>query len=281
MGHARRLDRLFAGTARTDEIGICRAWIGRGAGYTQVVTTHAIPTRRGRFITIEGPEGSGKSTMAARLRDDLVAGDAQTLLTREPGGTAIGEGIRALLLAHDDGPVSTEIADAFLFNAARAQLVAEVIRPALEHGETVICARFADSTIAYQGYGAGLPIAELRALEEFATGGLRPDLTILLDLPVEVGLARKSADEINRFEAVLDLSFHNRVRNGFLSLAIQEPGRFVVVDATVPADTVHDVVLGAVARHFPELGIALRARPTGPADSAASEPAHDAVRSTR
>ena len=253
----------------------------RAAGYTQAVTTDAIPTRRGRFITIEGPEGSGKSTMAARLRDDLVAGDAQAILTREPGGTQIGEGIRDLLLAHDEGQVPTEIADAFLFNAARAQLVAEVIGPSLDRGESVICARFADSTIAYQGYGAGLPVEALRALEAFATGGLRPDLTILLDLPAEVGLARKSADEINRFEAVLDLSFHHRVRDGFLTLALQEPRRFVVVDATVPADTVYAAMWKAVTERLPERGGALHARPTGPGDPGPDEPAHATVRSTR
>jgi len=236
---------------------------------------------RGIFVSFEGSEGCGKSTQIHLLADRLKSAGRQVVLTREPGGTQIGEGIRDLLLAHDEGQVPTEIADAFLFNAARAQLVAEVIGPSLDRGESVICARFADSTIAYQGYGAGLPVEALRALEAFATGGLRPDLTILLDLPAEVGLARKSADEINRFEAVLDLSFHHRVRDGFLTLALQEPKRFVVVDATVPADTVYDGVLEAVARRFPELGIALRARPKRRADSAASEPAHDAVRSSR
>jgi dTMP kinase len=219
--------------------------------------------------------------MAIQLRDDLEGGGFPALLTREPGGTAIGEGIRSLLLAHDGGAVPTETADAFLFNAARAQLVAEVIRPALERGETVICARFADSTIAYQGYGAGLPVAELRALEAFATGGLRPDLTILLDLPAEVGLARKAGDEINRFEAVLDLDFHRRVRDGFLALAAAEPERFAKVDATVPADTVYEAIVAAVTERFPEFESAFRTRLAGRGGPADGEPAHAAVRSTR
>ena len=240
-----------------------------------------MPAPRGRFLTIEGPEGAGKSTMASRLRADLARGGATVILTREPGGTEIGEGIRRLLLAHDDGPVPTEVADALLFNAARAQLVAEVVRPALDRGETVICARYADSTIAYQGFGAGLPIAHLGALETFATGGLRPDLTILLDLPPKVGLARKAGDEINRFEAVLDLAFHDRVRQGFLELAHAEPERWVVIDATVPADTVYAAMWNAVTERLPERGGALRARPAGRGGTGPDEPAHATVRSTR
>ena len=254
-----------------------RTWLG----YTRPVSDPRKPDRRGRFITIEGPEGAGKSTMAIQLRDELVRGGVPAVLTREPGGTAIGEGIRALLLAKDDGPIPTAVADAFLFNAARAQLVVQVILPALERGETVICARFADSTLAYQGYGAGLPIDGLRALEAFATGGLKPDLTILLDLPVRVGLARKAGDEINRFEAVLDLSFHDRVRAGFREMARQEPARFVVIDATVPPDTVSAAIRAAVSERFPEHDEALRdhSRPRG--DRVSGEPANTAVRTTR
>ncbi len=125
--------------------------------------------------------------------------------------------------------------DALLFNAARRQLVTEVIRPALEAGRTVVCARFADSTLAYQGFGAGLPLADLRALETAATDGLQPDLTILLDVPVEDGLARKAPGDVTRFEAEFDLDFHRRVRDGFLALAAAEPERFAVVDAAARA----------------------------------------------
>ena len=142
------------------------------------------PSDRGRFITIEGPEGGGKTTQAARLADHLVATGEAVVRTREPGGTALGERLRDLLLAIGDAAEPIEpMTDALLFSAARRQLVAEVIRPALDAGTTVICTRYADSTLAYQGYGAGLPLADLRDLERIATGGLRPDLTILLDLP--------------------------------------------------------------------------------------------------
>ena len=125
----------------------------------------------------------------------------------------------------------------------------EVIRPALEAGRTVVCARFADSTLAYQGYGAGLPLDRLRALELVATDGLTPDLTILLDLPVEVGLARKAPDDLTRFEAEFDLAFHRRVRDGFLALAAAEPGRFAVVDASRPTGDVASAA--AVGRRPP------------------------------
>jgi dTMP kinase len=209
--------------------------------------TLPVPTqpRNGRFITLEGPEGAGKTLQAERLAAGLSARGRAVRLTREPGGTALGERLRAILLASDSTPISPR-ADALLFNAARAELVAEVIGPALEAGEIVVCARFADSTLAYQGYGAGLPLDELRAIADVATGGLGPDLTILLDVPVEVGLARKSADGVTRFEAAFDLEFHRRVRDGFRSLAATEPQRFVIVDATAPPDIVAGQILEAV-----------------------------------
>lgn len=200
---------------------------------------------RGVFVTIEGPEGSGKTTQAARLRSRIEAGGHEVVLTREPGGTALGERIRELLLeiadrAHDPR------ADALLFNAARAQLVADVIRPALDRGAVVLSTRFADSTLAYQGYAAGLPLAELRALARLATGGLRPDLTILLDVPVEEGLRRKTGDEVTRFETAFDVEFHRRVRDGFVALAEAEPDRWVVIDGTRSPDAVADAIAAAV-----------------------------------
>jgi dTMP kinase len=201
--------------------------------------------RRGPFVTIEGPEGAGKTSQAERLRRAAGAAGLDVLITREPGGTIVGERVRELLLdpASEHGPRT----DALLFNAARAQLVAEVIRPALDRGTLVVSTRFADSTIAYQGYAAGLPLEELRRLERFATAGLRPNLTILLDLPPEAGLDRKGAEQ-TRFESAFDLDFHRRVRDGFLAVAAAEPDRFVIVDATVREDEVAAAVLRAVAR---------------------------------
>jgi dTMP kinase len=200
---------------------------------------------RGVFLTIEGPEGAGKTTQSERLRDALAADGTEVVLTREPGGTALGERIRDVLLTVAAGTPHDPRADALLFNAARAQLVAEVIRPALERGAVVISTRFADSTLAYQGYGAGLPIGELRAIEAIATGGLRPDRTILLDVPVETGLGRKGGEELTRFETAFDVAFHRRVRDGFLALAALEPARFVVIEASRDAAAVAADVLGA------------------------------------
>lgn len=205
----------------------------------------------GRFITLEGPEGAGKTVLARRLAEALVAHGHVVRLTREPGGTPLGERVRALLLERSAGDLTIDArADALLFNAARAQLVAEVIRPALEAGEIVLCARFADSTLAYQGYGAGLPIGELRAVAAVATGGLAPDLTVLLDVDPEVGLRRKAPATRNRFEASFDLDFHRRVRAGFLELARAEPARWRVVDSSRHVDRVFeellDVVLGTL-----------------------------------
>ncbi len=201
----------------------------------------------GLFITFEGPEGAGKTLQAERLAEALSARGHRVRLTREPGGTVLGEQVRAVVLAHaaaGGAPIEPR-ADALLFNAARAQLVAEVIRPALDAGEVVICARFADSTLAYQGFGAGIPIGELRALAAVATGGLAPDRTILLDVAPETGLGRKSADARNRFESAFDLGFHRRVRDGFLALAREEPNRWRVIDAGRDVERVFADVLAA------------------------------------
>ncbi len=204
----------------------------------------------GKFITLEGPEGAGKTVLAKRLVEELTRRGHRVRSTREPGGTRIGERLRALLLEQGGdhaAPVDPR-ADALLFNAARAQLVAEVIRPALAAGEVVVCARFTDSTLAYQGFGAGLPVEELRAIARVATGGLAPDLTILLDVPPEMGLGRKTAASRNRFEASFDLAFHQRVRAGFLQLARDEPARFRVVDSSRRIDQVApDVIKTALS----------------------------------
>jgi dTMP kinase len=215
------------------------------APYTRLVTSPVPASERGRFITIEGPEGAGKTTQAFRLEAALRGRGIEVRGTREPGGTELGERIRAVLLAPSPTPIDP-LADALLFSAARRQLVEEVIEPSLAGGKTVICARFADSTRAYQGYGGGLDLARLRRLEEIATGGLEPDLTLLLDLPVEIGLARKGPDDRTRFEDGFDVAFHRRVRNGFLEMAVAEPGRFVVLDATDSPDAIAERIERAV-----------------------------------
>ena len=203
--------------------------------------------RGGAFITIDGPDGGGKTTQAERLAAHLREHGTTVHLTREPGGTWLGERIRELLLDRTGSTAPTDpLADAMLFNAARRQLVREVIAPALAAGETVICARFADSTLAYQGYGAGLDVRMLRDLNDRATDGLQPDLTVILDVPVEAGLARKAPGDVTRFEAEYDLAFHRRVRDGFLAIAAADPDRVVVVDATRDISDVGDEIIGLV-----------------------------------
>jgi dTMP kinase len=235
------------------------------------------PIDGGWFVTFEGPEGSGKTIQAARIRDLAEAAGLPVVLTREPGGTAVGELIRNILMAAGQDAVALgPRTDALLFNAARAQHVDDVIRPALARGALVICARYADSTIAYQGYGSGLPLPALRELERLATDGLRPDLTILLDLPVEVGLARKAGDEQQRFEAGMDLAYHRRVRDGFRMMAADEPDRFVVVDAGVGVADVFDQTRLAISR-LPGLA-ALASVPVG---AGLDEPQPPALRMNR
>ena len=194
----------------------------------------------GAFITIDGPDGGGKTTQAERLGEHLFARGVRVLLTREPGGTWLGERLRDVLLARTSTAAAPTdpLTDALLFNAARRQLVEEVVRPALDAGTTVICARFADSTLAYQGHGAGVPLERLHALAQVATDGLTPDLTILLDLPGEAGLARKAPGDVTRFEAEFDLGFHRRVREGFLAIARADRDRVAVIDATAGIDEV-------------------------------------------
>ncbi|HUQ78263.1 MAG TPA: dTMP kinase [Patescibacteria group bacterium] len=246
------------------------------------MTRSASSAARGRFITIEGAEGAGKTTQAARLGAALRARGVAVIGTREPGGTEIGERIRELLLAPSATPIDP-LADALLFNAARRQLVEEVIEPSLAAGTTVICARFADSTRAYQGYGGGLALDELQRLEDLATGGLRPDLTLLLDVPSEIGLARKAPDDRTRFENGFDLAFHRRVRNGFLAIAVAEPERFVVLDATADEDVVSRRILRAVDALIGDTGVAtgraVRGEPRDPVQ-AVGEPNRPTVRTT-
>jgi len=184
------------------------------------------------FITFEGPEGSGKTTQLKLLAESLRERGCDVLATREPGGTAISEAIRGILL----DPTHTEMqpeAEILLFSAARAQIVAQVIRLHLQGGGIVLCDRYADSTLAYQGYGRGLDLDTLRTITAFATGGLVPDLTIYLDIAIEEGLRRKVPQEWNRLEAQA-LAFHQRVREGYLEMAASEPDRWLSVDAFQP-----------------------------------------------
>ena len=208
-------------------------------------------SRGGLFITLEGPDGAGKSSQAIRLAEALRARGHAVVLVREPGGTSLGEGIRSLLLA-DASVARDPAADALLFNAARAQLVREVIRPSLERGDVVVCDRFADSTLAYQGYGSGLDLDWLERLNRWATGNLLPDLTLLLDLSVEEGLRRRQIGpraQQTRFEldGQHDLAFHERVREGYLRLAAREPERWRTIDASLPPASVARAILDHVA----------------------------------
>jgi dTMP kinase len=190
------------------------------------------------FITLEGPDGSGKTTQIQLLFESLKKNGYDVLLTREPGGTRIGDLVRSVL--HD--PENAEMDPAteiLLYSASRAQLVAQVIRPALEAGTIVLCDRYADSTMAYQGYGRQLDLEALRQITAFATGNLKPDLTLLLDVNVESGLNRRKTggDEWNRMDQQT-LEFHQRTREGYRKLAAAEPERWVRVDASGPVDQV-------------------------------------------
>ena len=207
------------------------------------------------FVTLEGIEGAGKSTMLGLLSAWLENSGRPTLVTREPGGSRLGRRLRSLLLDCRQESLSP-LAELYLFLADRAQHISEVIQPALEAGQVVLCDRYADSTIAYQGYGRGMPLAELREACGMAARNLPPDLTLLLDLPPHAGLARAGARNREsgtvisegRFDAE-SLDFHERVRRGYLELAAQAPGRITVIDAARERDAVlHDCMAAIAAR---------------------------------
>jgi dTMP kinase len=201
------------------------------------------------FISFEGGEGSGKSLQARLLVQRLRDVGVPVVATREPGGTRLGDQLRELLLQRDDLQVTSR-AEALMMNAARAQHVESVIRPALEHGDVVVCDRFGDSTLAYQGAGRGLDIHALISVISFATAGVEPDLTILLDVPVEVGLRRKlSHEEWNRFEAETR-DFHQRVREGYLRLARAEPRRWHCFDGQRPSAELAEQIWRPVAKRM-------------------------------
>jgi dTMP kinase len=199
------------------------------------------------LITFEGVEGAGKTTLAQHLADWLRAQGVSVRLTREPGGSPLGEHLRPLLL-HEPLDAWAEL---FLFLADRRQHTLQVILPALEQGAWVLCDRYADSTLVYQGYGRGLDIALIRRLNALATGDLTPDLTVLIDLPVEDALARANAP--NRFEAET-LAFHTRIRAGYLELARAEPRRFLVLDGLQPLEALQASLKQAVRERFLDAG---------------------------
>ena len=208
-----------------------------------------------RFITFEGIEGSGKSTIALRVLDSLERAGVSALLTREPGGTKLSEEIREMLLDASRGPVDPRT-ELLLYIASRAQLVAQVIRPALAGGVSVLCDRFMDASVAYQGWARGLGEELVDGLNEFAVGECVPERTFLLDLPVEAGFSRgperresngiQAKDRLERD----DRSFHDRVREGYLRLAAAHPDRIVVIDATAPLEAVLEDIFGNLAPLF-------------------------------
>lgn len=195
------------------------------------------------FITIEGPDGGGKTTQMNMLVPALEERGLDIVRTREPGGTDIGDQIRSVIMNMKNKSMDPR-AEILLFCASRAQLVSELIRPSLSAGKIVLCDRYADSTMAYQGYGHGLDRTALKNLLEFATGGLKPDLTILLDISAEAGLRRRitNHDEWNRMDDYA-LQFHERVRNGYLEMAAAEPNRFVIINADRPKEAVHKDII--------------------------------------
>ena len=193
------------------------------------------------FITIEGPDGGGKTLQSARLVEHLNAYGLNGLLTREPGGTPISDQVRQIL-GNLDNTAMDPRTEFLLFSAARAQHVHEIIAPHLEAGGIVVCDRYFDSSLAYQGFGHMLDLKTLREVTAFATGGLTPDLTLLLDLPAEQGIERRQqGGEWNRLDAY-ELAFHERVRQGYLQLAAEEPQRWVTIDAARDPELVWDDV---------------------------------------
>jgi dTMP kinase len=200
------------------------------------------------FITVEGPDGGGKTTQIRRLAERLADAGQPVLVTREPGGTSIGRELRRILLDADDALMPAT--EAFLMSADRTEHVHQVIRPALESGSIVLSDRFLDSTLAYQGGGRGLDMKLLRDMQSLATGGLVPDLTILLDLPVDEGIARKRADaDMNRLDHE-SLVFHERVASTFRDLARENPSRWLVIDATQDVEMVHTAIWTHVSTHL-------------------------------
>ena len=198
------------------------------------------------FITFEGGEGCGKSVQARALYRRLSRLAIPALLTHEPGGTSLGRKLARWLKWTEDTDISP-LTELLMFNASRAQLVDEVIQPDLKGGKVIICDRYADSTTAYQSYGRGLDLEMVKAINNAATGGLKPDLTVLLDIPSELGFARKRGMRRDRFEQE-DMAFHHRVREGYLKIVADESGRWLVIDASQSKAKIRQIIWQRVSR---------------------------------
>lgn len=218
--------------------------------------------QQGYFLTFEGIEGAGKSTLAKFVHERLQEEGWPTRFTREPGGTTLGEQVRAIL-ANPDGGDITPLTEVLLLSASRSQLVEQFIRPQLQEGNVVVCDRFSDSTLAYQGYGRQVHLREIRELTDMCTWGVKPDLTILIDIEPELGLGRvrtRSAETLTRMDRFenMDFGFHERVREGFLELAQDEPQRFRIFDGHLDLESlktkVYQCVHREVTRLFPHPG---------------------------
>jgi dTMP kinase len=209
----------------------------------------------GKFITFEGPEGSGKSTQAAKLAEHLKAEGQEVIFTREPGGTPVGEAIRNVLQYDSAGDGMTASTEILLFEASRAALMETVIKPALDNGTWVICDRFSDSTTVYQGYGRGYDVDTLLSLNETATQGVEPDLTILLDLEVDESFKRlekrnsEAGTELDRMERE-ERSFHERVREGYLEIAARFHSRCYILDGSLDSEVIEEAVWSVVTDRF-------------------------------
>lgn len=214
--------------------------------------------RRGIFITFEGIEGSGKSTLLYNTASALRRSGQDPLVTREPGGTSLGVALRKVLLSPDMEKIGPK-AELMLFAADRAQHVSQVILPALEAGQIVLCDRYSDATLAYQGYGRGIPLDVITAVDDHARNGTIPHMTVLLDLPVETGLTRartRNDESRNSSESRIDeeeMAFHQRVREGYLMLADNEPERFLVIDALDSQDRLAVIVMDEFRSRFPDV----------------------------
>lgn len=212
---------------------------------------------QGRFISLDGLDGTGKSTQCRLLAEWLRGRGVDVVVCADPGGTAVGDALRSLVLGHRHDIAMT--CEALLFMASRAQLVAEVIRPALDAGRWVICDRFLLANVVYQGHAGGLDVEQLWQVGRLSTGGRLPELTLVLDLPADVALARRAtdADRLERRGA----AFHERVRAGFLTEARRQPESIVIIDAARPIDVIQDEIRRHIERHFPEDCRVLAARP--------------------